>query len=579
MLRFAKILFLGVTAALLGALVIVPALAAQEGGQGGIIIEANSNGDIKTMNPLLVNDVYSANVIDLMFPTLVGVEPKSGVYAPGAPGSMAKSWKVSDDGKTYTFTLRDDLKWTDGTVVTSADWLYAYKAVASGKTKSPRSYAAAVIDSVEAPDATTLVIHFKSGACNNIDNATAIRPVPSAAFTTAIGEDYAKMDEMDFNKNPSVSAGRFKFSEFRAGEQVSMEANLDYPDTIKGYVNPQGYIYKTVPDANVAVQQFLAGEVNVVGQDVVPPQQFSDLRTRATNGEIQVYENLDLGYEWMALNAADPTNPQNGLDKDGKPIDQGHHPMFGDVRVRNALAMAIDTDAIIKGALFGEGVPVASPGTPASWAYDPSIKPPAYNPDAAKKMLADAGWIDQNGDGILEAHGAPYAKDGTPFHFVLLSDASSPVTVAVGTLIQDQLKKVGVDVDFQAINFNTAVEKLLGQTYDAIILGWKLSFPDDPDFKFAFAAENDQVGGGFNFVSYNNPDVVKLLDQANNLPGCDQTARAKLYNQAQALLAKDNPYIFLYTQKHLWLAGKGVDGFAPYPQQMQWNVDSWAIAP
>jgi peptide/nickel transport system substrate-binding protein len=576
MKHFTRGLLFLISAALLGALVVLPALA-QEGGQGGIIIEGNSQGDVKTMNPILFNDVYSRRVINLMFPYLIAVDPKAGLYAKGAPDGLAKDWAISDDGKTYTFTLRDDWKWSDGTPITSADYLFSYNAVASGKTTSPRTSALAFIDSVEAPDAHTLVIHFKTGACNNIDNATSIRPVPSAAFKAQIGDDFSKMNDMDFNKNPTVTAGPFKFSEFRAGEQTSMEANQDYPDTLKGYVNPTGYIYKNVPDATVAVQQLLAGEVNLLGEDVVPQEQFADLRSRAKNGDIQVFENLDLGYEWMALNLADPANPQNGADKDGKPIDQGHHPIFGDVRVRNALAMGIDLDAVIKGALFGEAVPIASPGTPASWSYNPDLKPVAYDPEGAKKLLAEAGWTDQDGNGILEAHGAKYAKDGTPLHFQLIVSSGEPTTIAVGTLIQDQLKKIGVDVDFQAITFNTAVEKLIGQTYDAIILGWSLTFPDDPDFKFAFDAQNDVVGGGFDFTSYNNPDVIKLLDQANNLPGCDQQARAKLYQQAQALLAKDNPYIWLYTTKHLWVAGKNVDGFAPYPQQLLWNVDSWAI--
>ena len=132
----------------------------------------------------------------------------------------------------------------------------------------------------------------------------------------------------------------------------------------------------------------------------------------------------------------------------------------------------------------------------------------------------------------------------------MITSASDNTVVAVGQILQDQLKKVGAKVDFQAIDFNTAVQQLVGQTFDAALLGWSLSYPDDPDFSFAFNPENDVVGGGFNFVSYNNPEVTDLLKQGSNLPGCDQQGRAALYHQAQQKLVDDQPYIFLYTNKN-----------------------------
>ena len=101
----------------------------------------------------------------------------------------------------------------------------------------------------------------------------------------------------------------------------------------------------------------------------------------------------------------------------------------------------------------------------------------------------------------------------------MITGASDTTVVAVGQIIQDQLKKVGADVDFQAIDFNTAVQQLVGQTFDTALLGWSLSYPDDPDFSFAFNPENDQVGGGFNFVSYNNPEVTDLLKQGEQPAG------------------------------------------------------------
>ena len=559
-------------------------ILAQDAGQGGIIIDPNANSgtDVATMNPLLNNDVYSAIVTGLLFPTLLPVDPDKGVFTPGARNGLAKDWKISADGLTITYDLNTDYVWSDGTPVTAQDFIYAYNAVASGKTSSPRTYAAAPIVKVEAPDDHTLVITYKTAACNNLDNTNAITPIPAHIFQQQIGTDYAKMDNMDFNKNPTVSDGVFSFSKFDAGQQVSLEANQKYPDTIDGSVSPTGFIYKNVNDIDVALQQFLAGDLNLMDvQTAIPPQNFADLRTRTKNGEIKTYEQPYNGYEWLAFNLSDPTKPIDGVDKDGKPVAQPPHPIFGDVRVRKALAEAIDVDAIIQGALFGEGVRTTSPAISTSWAYNAALKPIPFDVTAAGKMLTDAGWIDDDNDPTTPrvAKGAMYAKDGTELKFSMITAASNSTVVAVGQIIQDQLKKVGANVDFQAIDFNTAVQQLVGQTFDTALLGWNLSYPDDPDFSFAFNPENDKVGGGFNFVSYNNPEVTDLLKQGNNLAGCDTAGRAALYQQAQEKLVADQPYVFLYTAKTMIAASSKMDNFDPRVNQLFWNVDQWALSP
>jgi len=562
---------------------VMPTLA-QDAGQGGIIIDPNANSgtDVATMNPLLNNDVYSAIITGLLFPTLLPIDPDKGIFTPGGRNGLAKDWKISADGMTITYNLRTDEVWSDGTPITAQDFIYSYNAIASGKTSSPRAYAVAPIVKVDAPDDHTLVITYKTPACNNLDNTNAIVPIPSKLLESQIGTDYSKLDTADFNKNPTVSAGPFSFSEFIAGQQVSLQANQKYPDAIDGHVTPTGFIYKNVNDVDVALQQFLAGELNLMDiQAQIAPQNFADLRKRAQNGEIKTYEQLYNGYEWLAFNLSDPKNPVDGVDKDGKPVAQPPHPIFGDVRVRKALAEAVDVDAIIQGALFGEGVRTTSPAISTSWAYNAALKPVPFDVDAAGKALTDAGWIDDDNDPSTPrvAKGAMYAKDGTPLKFSMITSASDTTVVAVGQILQDQLKKVGADVDFQAIDFNTAVQQLVGQTFDTALLGWNLNYPDDPDFSFAFNPENDKVGAGFNFVSYNNPEVSDLLKQGNNLAGCDTAGRAALYQQAQEKLVADQPYVFLYTRKNMIVASSKMDNFDPRVNQLFWNVDQWALSP
>jgi peptide/nickel transport system substrate-binding protein len=407
---------------------------------------------------------------------------------------MAESWEISEDGTVYTFHLRQDLTWTDGTPITSADVMYSWEAIkagAEGLIDVPASY---VIDpsgetgilDVQAPDEYTVVVTFATAECTALSYAASISPVPAHVMPA----DVTTLMDADYNLNPTVTSGPFMFSEFRPGEQTSLVGSPTYPDAINGVVEPTGYIYKNVPDQTVIVEQFLAGELNVIDGPAVARRQ--DIR----NTDAQVYPFPGNAWDYFAMNLADPNNPQNAFDEAGNPIDQGHHPIFGDVRVRQAFARAIDVESMISAAVFNEGSRMTSFLIPASWAYDNDLAPIPFDPEAAAGMLEEAGWVDEDGDGVREAHGALYAEDGTPLQFTLYTNEGNTRREAVGTLIQDQLAQVGAQVDFQTIDFNTLLDIMDSQTFDTIILGWRNGYPDDPDATQLFTPTSDVIGAG-----------------------------------------------------------------------------------
>src|SRR5262249_42596423 len=145
------------------------------------------------------------------------------------------------------------------------------------------------------------------------------------------------------------------------------------------------------------------------------------------NSKAQVYSYSGNAWDYLAFNLADPNNPQSAYDDKGNPIDQGHHPLFGDVAVRQALSHAVDVDAIIKAALFGEGTRMSSFLIPSSWANDTTLKPLGFDPKMAADMLAKAGWVDDDNNPAtpLVAKGAKYAPDGTKFEFTLYTNAGN----------------------------------------------------------------------------------------------------------------------------------------------------------
>lgn len=570
-----KFLLLGVVVLLVAALAI-PALA-QDGpapGEGGIIIEGNFGGDPASFSPITGSDTASQRISGFLYPGFIGVDPATALFEKGRADALATDWTISEDGLTYTFTLRDNWTWTDGTPITSADILYTWQAAqaaAEGVVDSPLSFLVDSIASVEAPDANTVVVTMTDNNCAALNNIGSLVPVPSHVLPA----DVSEINDSAENLNPTVTGGVFSFSEFRPAEAVSLVANQEFGGATNGEVLPTGFIYKVVPDQTVLVEQFIAGETNVIDGPAVNRR--ADLKADAN---LNMYDYPGNSWDYLALNQADPTNPQNGTDEAGNVIDQGKHPLFGDQRVREAIAKAINVDEIIQGAVFGEGVRMSSIIIPASWAYADDLPPIAYDPDAANALLDEAGWVDDDGDTETPrvCQGCEYAEDGTPFNFVLYTNEGNSRRGAIGTIVQDQLNQVGINVDFQAIDFNTLLEIMDGQTFDAIILGWRNGYPDDPDLTQLFTPTSDVVGSGSNFTSYHNQEMVDLNAQARALPGCDPAERKALYDQIQEIMQQDLPYIPLFAINGMYGARQEIEGFGPHPSQLYWNVDTWTLA-
>jgi peptide/nickel transport system substrate-binding protein len=194
--------------------------------------------------------------------------------------------------------------------------------------------------------------------------------------------------------------------------------------------------------------------------------------------------------------------------------------------------------------------------------------------------LEEAGWVDDDNDPATPrvAKGAMYAADGTPFRFTLYTNEGNTRRGAIGTIVQDSLKQIGIEVDFQAIDFNTLLDIMDGQTFDAFILGWRNGYPDDPDGTQLFKSTSDIVGSGSNNSSYNNPEVDALMDQARALPGCDPAARAEIYHQIQKIMQDDVTYVPMFAIDGTYAAQAEVAGFSPYPSQMYWNVETWTVS-
>jgi peptide/nickel transport system substrate-binding protein len=531
------------------------ASTAGEAQPGGVWIEA-SIADAENLNPILSSETGSSAVTNFMFPTLIGIDPVTGELTPD--GALAESWTVSEDGLIWTFKLREGVTWSDGDPVDAADFKFTYDAIASDLVETPRKSNLEGIESIEAPDPLTVVVTFAEPRCDGLNNL-GLRILPSHLYAA----DFSDIMTSPLNENPTVSAGPLTFQSWTRDDNITMGRNETY---WQGAPYMEGRIIKVIPDTAAQLAQLQNGEVDTM--DLEPDQ----IATAQTFPDINIYRFEDDGYDYIALNLANPENPQPGQDESGALVEQDPHPILSDLNVRKAIAHSLDYQTIIDNVYLGQGYQLASNVLPAiSWAHDASLQPYAYDLDQARMLLDEAGWVDSDGDGIRE-------KDGQPLALSLLTNAGNTLREDLGALTQDQLGQVGFDINFEAIDFGVMVERMLGQQFDMVIIGWT-GTGSDPNDETLWATRFDTPGSGFNFVSYHNPEIDELLTQAVTVPGCATEERAPFYQQIQQIIHDDLPYVMISGGVGNIPYNTRWEGIDPGPWSFFYNIHEWHLAP
>ncbi len=528
--------------------------------RGGVWVEGSS-ADASILNPILASDSASFDVLSWFYPSLIGQDPFSGAVV---PTEMAERWEVSEDGLVWTFYLRDGVQWSDGTPVTAQDFKFTYDAIASDLVETPRKSNVELIESIEIPDDRTVVVTFKSVKCDGLTDL-GLGWLPRHKFA----EDFSDIMTSPENEAPSVSAGPFVFKEWVRDDRATVVRNETY---WKGAPFMDGWIYKIVPDPGARLAQLQTGELDMIG---LQPEQ---LTTVELDPNLNIYKFKDDGYSYIALNMGNPENPMPGRDEEGNIVEQDPHPILSDKLVRQAIAHALDYDTIISKVYLGQGYRMASNVLPAvEWAYDPTVPFYPYEPETAQALLDEAGWTDSDGDGVRECNGCATAEEGTPLELTLITNAGNTTREDLGALVQDQLNEIGFQINFEAIEFGTLVQQLLGQTFDMVIIGWT-GLGSDPNDDAFWHTRFDTPGSGFNFVSYSNPKVDELLEQGVSVPGCAPEDRAPYYKEIQQIIHEDVPYVFVTGTVANIGYSKKFNGVNPGPWSFYWNIEKWSLA-
>ncbi|MCC6346847.1 MAG: peptide-binding protein [Nitrospirales bacterium] len=483
--------------------------------------------DAKRLLPLLASDSASGEISGYLFNGLTKYDKDITVA-----GDLAESWDISPDGLTITFHLRKGVKWHDGKELTADDVLFTYRTVTSPKIPTPYSSVYGPVDTVEAKDAYTVVVRYKEPYAPALES-WGMGIIPKHALE---GKD---LTSPELNRNP-VGTGPYKMKEWVTGQKIVLEAFNDY---FEGRPHIDRFVARIIPDTATMFLELKFGGIDYMG--ITPPQYKLQANTDFFRRYFQTFRFPAFGYTYLGFNLLNP--------------------FFSDKRVRRAMAHAVNKQEIIAGVLLGYGTPCTGPFPPESWAYNPDVKDYDYNPEKAKALLAEAGWK-TNAHGLLE-------KNGRTFSFTVLVNQGNDARIKTAQILKEQFRRVGIEMNIKVLEWQAMLHDFIDKKrFEAIIMGWALS--RDPDL-FDIWHSSKTKEGEFNFISYRNDEVDRLLIEGRQTFGRER--RKRIYHRIHSLLAEDQPYLFLYVPDALPVLHKRFKGVEKAPLGIWYDFIHWHV--
>jgi peptide/nickel transport system substrate-binding protein len=487
----------------------------------------SSIGDARRLNPVIANDSASGEINDQVFNGLVKYDKNIRLI-----GDLAQRWTVSHQGKTITFYLRKGVKWHDGAEFTAEDCLFTYRKLVDPNVVTPYSSSYMDVLKAEAVGKYIFRVTYKEPFSPALESWS-MGIIPKHILA---GRD---INTDSFSRNP-IGTGPYKFKEWIAGQKIVLVANDDY---FEGRPHIDQFIYRIIPDSATMFQELLSGGVDMMGLN--PLQYLRKSESRRIKENYHKYRYPSNGYTFMAYNLKNP--------------------LFSEIRVRQALSYAINRQNIIDGIVLGLGRPCTGPFSYVSWAYNPNARSYAYDPERARRMLADAGWKASDAGGILE-------KNNRPFRFTIMTNQGNNERIRTAEIIQQNMKAVGIEVNIRVMEWQAFLEQIDKRSFDAIILGWNMS--RDPDLYDIWHSSKTKKGE-YNFIGYKNAEVDRLLVEGRRT--FDMEKRKKIYYRIHAILAEEQPYAFLYVPDATPIVHKRFKGIKVAPLGIFYNFREWYV--
>ena len=488
--------------------------------------------DTKNMNYLINIDATLGNALMPRVMDSLGVRAYDDLnkFLP----QMAESWSVSPDGLRIRVKLREGILWHDFTdpvtkkvwkdvPVTSEDFKFYVDVVKNPKVDAaPMRTYLSDLDSVRVINDREFEVIWKKRYFLSLDMTLSLSPLPRHLYHAYEGPFDPERFNNDNERNRIlVGCGPYRFIKWDKGHRILMTRWEKYYGARYGTMPPvKELAFDVIQHPNTRLQALLSKDLDAA--PLTPDQWIHRTNSRefGPDGFLRKFKTSQLVYNYLGFNLSNP--------------------LFRDAKTRVALSHLVDRDRIVKDIYYGLAVPVSGPFFPEGPAYDKSVKPYSYSPELAKKLLAEAGWRDEDGDGILE-------RGGQKFKFTLMYPNANETYKRMLPIIKEAMAKAGVQMELLGLEWSVCVQRLEKKSFDMCALGWSGGLNPDP-FQLWHSSQAD-IEGSSNHIRFKNAEADRLIESIRVT--FDASERQKLYHRFHRLVHEEQPYIFLFAPADL----------------------------
>ena len=478
---------------------------------------------VKSLTPLVSQDLYSRNVQDYVLESLLTRDPVSLKWQ----GLLASAWSISDDGLEIRYRLRPEARFSDGKPLTAADVVFSYDFINNPQINAPVQRALLErVTAVEALSGREVVFRFREPYYNSLA-LTGGLAIMAQHYYGPYMENAAA-----FNESRALLFGSGPYILERAGSwtpdrgQIDLERNPRY----WGPVQPSfdRLLWRVIDNPTARLAAYRNGNVDLYG---ARGEEFDDLlqdQDLVARSQVFRYLPVGAGYSYVAWNQK----------------RDGNATLFSRREARQAMTYLIDREEIAKKISRGYSRPTPGPFSPNSRQHDPQLRPRKADPAKAQALLRQLGYRDRNGDGVIEN------PQGQPFSFDLMYPQQSESSKKIVLALQDAFARVGIHLKPRPTEWSVMLERLNQRDFDATILGWSSGVESDPYQIF----HSSQIDKGDNFVSYSSPEADQIIDQARAT--LHEYRRMALWRSLEKRLYEDQPYTFMLNSESLLLVDR-----------------------
>jgi peptide/nickel transport system substrate-binding protein len=494
--------------------------------------------DFESINELIVpGSAFNDAIVDRLFLQLADERPDYGSGPATFEPRLAESWSFDDDRSSLTFRLRDDVLWSDGMPVTAGDVRFSWQAQTHPGVAWNYAFVKEAITDVEVVDERTVRFHFSEPSSTQLADANEGVILPSHVWGRLPFERWREIPEW-FAEN-QVTSGPFRIERHDPGQQVVLVRNDRYYE--EGLPRLDRVVFRRLGNRTALVDQLLAGELHLIR---TPDP--SDVERLRGNEGIRIVEYPSRQFNFVSWNVG--------------------RPYFDDPSVRRALALAVDRQEIVDTLWYGLATVGFSPIVSGVWPHHPDLEPWPYDPERARRLFDEAGWVDRDGDGVRE-------RDGVELRFELSTNPGSELRWNAMQMIQEQLGRVGAAVELRQIDYATLSARNLAHDYDATVVGLLM----DTTLDLSYLIHSDAIDNGYNFGQYSNPEIDRLVDEVGEAIDKRDVEPALL--RIQEILHQDQPLLFLWEPRGFLAVRNELLDVHPDTLSAFSDMRHWRIAP